>query len=247
MVSPLNSFFASHYLLLLISKHLQVSKTAYVMEHIDPRYRVLTPASLMSFVTADGDNEDRHRFRKTSATEYYDFCGYNIATNWRRRWQEAEQPQWRELLDNMPSLKTSNLANLVDAINYRLSNFWAVVNHHDRDFRYRVLALKSYKGQQMALNEIGRRFTFGSRKYGAIPTPFHAHMIDLQQRQGSTWKKLPSIDLSHEDGLQHYIIAYGNGAFGSSMKGKEPGPTKKIFRHLCHLARFRNIQVLSWK
>ena len=68
-------------------------------------------------------------------------------------------------------------------------------------------------------------------------------MIDLQHRQGSTWKKLPPIDLPHEDGLQHYIIAYGNGAFGSSMKGKKPGPTKKIFRHLCHLARFRNIQV----
>src|ERR1700731_269849 len=48
MVSPLNSFFASHYLLLLISKHLQVSKTGYVMEHIEPRYGVLTPASLMS-------------------------------------------------------------------------------------------------------------------------------------------------------------------------------------------------------
>ena len=99
------------------------------------------------FVAADGDNEDRHRFRKTSATEYYDLCGYNIATNRRRRWREAEQPQWRELLDNMPSLKTSNFANLVDAINYRLSNFWAVVNHYDRDFRYRVLALKLYKGQ----------------------------------------------------------------------------------------------------
>jgi hypothetical protein len=71
----------------------------------------------------------------------------------------AADDRARELIDGMPSLKTTNLENLREAITYRLTNFLEICRHYDQDKRYRVQKLKSYKGRQKGLEEMGRRLT----------------------------------------------------------------------------------------
>jgi hypothetical protein len=109
-------------------------------------------------VAVDGSSTNPHRVRKTSSKEYYDLCGFNQAKNKQRRWMEADD-RARELIDGMPSLKTTNLENLREAITYRLTNFLEICRHYDQDKRYRVQKLKSYKGRQKGLEEMGRRLT----------------------------------------------------------------------------------------
>ena len=121
-------------------------------------------------MAVDGDSTNPHRIRKTSSKEYYDLCGFNLATDGRRRWMVEDQDA-RPLTDGMPSVKTTILDNLRVAITYRLHNFWDICRHYDQDWRYRVLQLKSYKGRQKGLEEIGRRLTFGSATYGSDPRP----------------------------------------------------------------------------
>jgi hypothetical protein len=41
------------------------------------------------FVAVDSSDYE-HRIRKASTREYYDLCGYNIATETRRTWKQEE-------------------------------------------------------------------------------------------------------------------------------------------------------------
>jgi Putative transposase DNA-binding domain len=76
------------------------------------------------------------------------------------------------------------------------------------------------------------------QKYGIEPVPRHEN----PSRPGNFWRPLSPLDRPHEDRYQHYLIAFGNGAFGN-VKGKRPAPSKAIFKHLCYLSRQRNIKV----
>jgi hypothetical protein len=194
------------------------------------------------FVAADGTNEDRHRYRNLSSKEYYHLCGFNKATEKRRRWKIEAGEQWRQLFDDMPSLKTANFDQLLDALRYRLDNFAAIVEPFDRQFRYRRLAFSSYRNRQRGIHEICRRFTFGSKKYGQPPSPRHQHVADNAARPHGFWTPASPIDRPYEDEFQHYIIAFGNGCFGN-MRGKRPSAVKKIFQHLCYLSRQHNRQI----
>ena len=197
------------------------------------------------FVAADGANEDRHRYRKLSSKEYCHLCGFNKATEKRRRWKIEEGEPWNQLLDDMPSLKTADFDQLLDALRYRLDNFAAIVEPFDRQFRYRRLAFFTYRNQQRGIHEICRRFTFGSKKYGQQCAPRHPHVNAESPIIRNFWKPASPIDRPYEDEFQHYIIAFGNGTFGN-MRGKRPGPVKKIFRHLCYLSRAKpNISVVK--
>jgi len=79
------------------------------------------------FVAADGIGEEPHRYRKLSSKQYYHLCGFNKAAEKRRRWKLEDGELWRQLLDDMPSVKTTNSDQLLDAIRYRLDNFAAIV------------------------------------------------------------------------------------------------------------------------
>src|SRR3984885_8824837 len=116
------------------------------------------------FVAVDGHDESRHRIRRTSSKEYYHLCGYNEATAQRRRWTAMEGPEWNQLINQMPSLKTANVDHLQGAIEYRLHNFAAIIEPYDRDFRFRQLAFTSYRQQKRGLHEVCRRLTFGAKK-----------------------------------------------------------------------------------
>jgi Putative transposase DNA-binding domain len=187
------------------------------------------------FVAVDGHGEDQHRVRRTSSKEYYHICGFNKATEQRRRWRVADGQNWNQLIEQMPTVKTTNIGHFLDAIRYRFDNFFAIVEHYDRNFRYRRLAFSSYRNRQRGIHEICRRLTFGSKKYGSQPAPHHAN----RTRDGDFWRPASPLDRPYEDAFHHYIIAFGNGCFGN-MRGKRSGPTKKIYKHLCHLSRLPN-------
>ncbi|CAO3663551.1 unnamed protein product [Umbelopsis ramanniana] len=70
------------------------------------------------FVAADGIDEEPHRYRKLSSKEYYHLCGFNKAAEKRRRWKLEDGELWRQLLDDMPTVKTSNSDQLLDAIRH---------------------------------------------------------------------------------------------------------------------------------
>src|ERR1700731_429264 len=63
------------------------------------------------FVAADGANEDRHRYRKLSSKEYYHLCGFNKATEKRRRWKIEEGEQWKNFLTTCPASRQRILIN----------------------------------------------------------------------------------------------------------------------------------------
>jgi hypothetical protein len=198
------------------------------------------PGKTDVFVAVDGSSTNPHRVRKTSTKEYYDLCGFNQAKNKRRRWI-ADNDRARQLIDGMPSVKTADFGTLRAAILYRLNNFAELCAYYDEGQRFQILKLKSYKGRQKGLEEMGRRLTFGSHKYGQHPKPLHRHMIDPPTRNRSSFAILPSIDNPREDSTQHYIIAFGNGS-SPNLRGKLPAPSKRFLEHLKSLSR-RNVQV----
>jgi hypothetical protein len=191
------------------------------------------------FVAAEKVNMGEHRFRQTSTKEYYDLCGFNLATEKRRRWKQEAGPEVNKLIDDIPSLKTHQSRELWNAILYRITHFFTIAAYYDRDWRFNVLKLKSYKGRQKGLNEIARRLTFGSQKYGCSPTPLHTHMVHPKARKKLVWTPTSSCDKPEEDHRHHYIIAFGNASWGN-VRGKMPAPSKRLLGHLKNLSRLQN-------
>jgi hypothetical protein len=198
------------------------------------------PGKTDIFVAVDGSSMDAHRIRKTSNKEYYDMSGSNQAQNKRRRWI-AEDERIGQLISTLPSVKTATLGVLRDAILDRLHNFADICGFYDNNRRYKVLKLKSYKGRQKALEEMGRRLTFGSYKYGRDPKPFHRDIIDPLMRKRSSFAPLPSTDNYHEENMHHYRVAFGNGSV-PHLRGKLPAPSKRFLRHLKSVSK-RNVLV----
>ncbi|KAH8552238.1 hypothetical protein BGW37DRAFT_491137, partial [Umbelopsis sp. PMI_123] len=182
------------------------------------------------FVAADGTNEDPHRYRKLSSKE---------------RWKLEEGDFWKQLFDDLPTVKTADCDQLLDALRYRLNNFAAIVEPFDRHFRYRRLAFSSYRNRQRGIHEACRRLTFGSKEYGLQCTPRHQPNFEEPAMTRNFWKPLSPLDHPIEDHLQHYFIAFGKTSF-RNMRGKKSGPVKKIFQHLCYLSRVKhNISVIA--
>jgi hypothetical protein len=66
------------------------------MDMVSQRHRLtlrtvwaVDPGKTDVFVAVDSSSTNPHRVRKTSTKEYYDLCGFNQATNKRRRWLAA--------------------------------------------------------------------------------------------------------------------------------------------------------------
>jgi hypothetical protein len=131
----------------------------------------------------------------------------------------------------MPSVKTADFETLRAAISCRLNNFAEICAYYDKGQRFQISNLKSYKGRQKGLEEMGRRLTFGSHKYGRQPKPLHTHMIDPPTRNRSSFATWPSIDNSREDSTQHYIIAFGNGS-SPNLCANLPASSKRFLGHL---------------
>ena len=193
------------------------------------------------FVAADGSSTNAHRFRRTSTKEYYDLCGFNLATEKRMEFRRNAPPETIEIIDGIESLKTSNIDTMRHAIQYRMQHFDVISNFFDLDQRFGKLRMQTFKGKQKGIEELARRLTFGSKKYGSSPKPFHEHMLSPFARRRPVWTPLPSCDKPEEGRAHHYIVALGNGAFGK-QRGKLPAPVKRLRQHLYKVSR-RNVHL----
>ena len=67
------------------------------------------PGITDAFMAVDGDMHGTHRIRKTSTKEYYDLCGYNVATAVRAAWRESTDANTTSVIDSIPTLKTFSI------------------------------------------------------------------------------------------------------------------------------------------
>src|ERR1700731_723443 len=131
-----------------------------------------------------------------------------------------------KLFDDMPSLKTADFDQLLDALRYGLDNFAAIVEPFDRQFRYRRLAFSTYRKQQRGIHEICRRFTFGSKKYGRQSSPRHQHATGNSAITRNSWTAVSPMDRPHEDQFQ-IILSILETALLEICEGNDVVPSKR--------------------
>jgi hypothetical protein len=200
------------------------------------------PGITDAFMAVDGDMHGTHRIRKTSTKEYYDLCGYNVATAVRAAWRESTDANTISVIDSIPTMKTSQLTDFCDSVIYIMRNFSTITGYYDQEFRFNVLKFKTYKAKQKGLSKIAKRLTFGSLKYGRVPIPNHYHMTHPSTPSKPKWTNQSNCDKASEDKSHHYIIAYGNATFGN-IRGKQAAPSKSIVRKLRSVCRMRSCKV----
>ena len=199
------------------------------------------PGATDMFTASDGCYTDiPHRIRSTSTKEYYDLCGFNVATERRKRWKDAASENINKIIDEIPTIKSANYSTLVTGTLYRMYNWQTIINFYDQDLRFNVQKLKSYKGRQKGINEIARRLTFGSKKYARDPDAMEYELTD--PAQSTKWKPKLSCDKSYETKDHNYIIAYGKATWGN-LAGKLPAPTKRLVNELRKITRRRGCRV----
>ena len=181
------------------------------------------------FVAADGDEVDPHRIRRTSTKEYYHICGFNAASRKRDNWKRQNQEAAR-IIDAIPTLKTASTQVLNTATAYILLNYATITSFVDLQFRFNKLKLKVYGQKQKGLSEIGKRLTYGSRKYSQ-------RLQESPVARTTHWTALPSFDTPVEQ-VPHIFLAFGNGNFGN-VGGKLSAPTKRLLSHLRQISRIK--------
>jgi hypothetical protein len=221
------------------------------------------------FVASDG-HQGNHEIRRTSTKEYHHMCGFNLENQRILKWKKKH----RLIIDieqNMPSAKTSDLAAFDDYIKYTFIHHSTITNF--LDVRFNKSKFKRYLKKQQAVSEICRRlgngkfivsicyFTKvsciheicvlpGSGKYGtSLPSTNErkhkvwpqVHWQTPNSNKESKWRpNLPTDELE-----KRTVIAFGDGDFGTSWRGKKAAAYKVIYRSLCRLQRtVTNLKVL---
>ncbi|KAH8549249.1 hypothetical protein BGW37DRAFT_541613 [Umbelopsis sp. PMI_123] len=172
---------------------------------------VVDPGVTDVFVATDGITTETNHIRKCFSKEYYSLCGFKAATRKRELYKRMAAQDVIKIIDNIPSIKTANFETLIDGVRYRLENYLIIINFYDKDARFQILALKSYKGRQRGLNELAGRLSFGSIKYGGMPRPNHRQFAEPQNP--TKWRAISPQDQAQQDRSQKYIIAFRSGTF----------------------------------
>ena len=192
------------------------------------------------FVAADGNGDESHEVRKTSTKEFYHISGWNKARELEEKWKKEASPELRAILDHMPSAKTTNISKFDSYIRYVLKGYRELVQFYDD--RWRILQFQRYRGRQKALTEVCKQFTTGSKKY---PAKKHTTTIgssilinppelpDPPDPPGHTKRIKWKHREPHEE-LKRTVVAFGDGMFSMTMKGKKAGVSQKLFRALHH-------------
>ncbi|KAI8393393.1 uncharacterized protein BYT42DRAFT_619241 [Radiomyces spectabilis] len=87
------------------------------------------------FVASDGSSYTPHRVRKISCKEYYHLCGFNFATYKRAKYFE-DTPHIKTIMANIPSERTSSIADFVKSVRCRLEHHSELCDFFDN--RYRI-------------------------------------------------------------------------------------------------------------
>ena len=186
------------------------------------------------FVAADGNGNESHEIRRTSTREFYHISGWNKARGIEERWRREASPELQVLLKNMPSAKTASVTKFDDFIRYVLRGYTELVRFYDD--KWRRLRFQRYRGRQKALAEVCKRFTTGSKKY-STSVPF-----DLPDPPGPHrgWKR----QKPHEE-PKRTVVAFGDGMFSMTMKGKRAGVSRLLFRALRHHDRLGHLTLVK--
>ncbi|KAM3580382.1 hypothetical protein VKS41_007048 [Umbelopsis sp. WA50703] len=148
----------------------------------------------------------------------------------------------------MPSAKTSDLAAFDDYIKYTFIHHSTITNF--LDVRFNQSKFKRYLKKQQAVSETCRRLGNGSGKYGtSLPSTNErkhkvwpqVHWQKPNSNKASKWRpNLPADELE-----KRTVIAFGDGDFGTTWRGKKAAAYKVIYRSLCRLQRtVANLKVL---
>ncbi|CEP08292.1 hypothetical protein [Parasitella parasitica] len=156
---------------------------------IDPGIRDITTA-----VDQSG------RERKTSLNEYYHLCGFNTASTQREEHKKQHMNEYQQI-STLSSFKTTNLDDFVKACKERFDLYDIIKKYYDSDNRSSKLRFKCYIKKQKCVDEICRRLTFGSSKYGQKSKM-------AAKKQKTTYVPPSPIDDAKP---RKTILAFGNG------------------------------------
>ena len=189
------------------------------------------------FVAVDGNDNAAHEVRRTSTREFYHMSGWNRATQQGSKWKK-ENPAIQAIENGMPSPKTASTAVLDRFIAYVLQHYRELVAFYDD--RWAKLRFQRFRGRQKALAEVCRRFTIGSKKYGA-------HRLDPQRSLDPEpppnpvkWKRA----MPHDE-AKRTVVAFGDATFSPTMKGKMAGVSRIVFRALRHQERLGHLVLVK--
>ncbi|CEG76575.1 hypothetical protein RMATCC62417_11459 [Rhizopus microsporus] len=174
----------------------------------------------ISTIFTEVDSTEHERTRATSLEEYYHLCGYNLATRRRKEHQECHLDKFK-YISELPTLKTANLTSFLLAASIRLQNYQRIYNYYCQDKWSQKLKLKTYINKQKGTQEIVKGLFDNSKKYDKSST------VGVRNQNKSKHIHLPPADLPSSS-QRKQIIAFGNGSFCSSMKGKRAASTKRI-------------------
>jgi len=194
------------------------------------------PGITDAFVAVDGNGDESYEIRRTSTKEFYHISGWNRARMVEQKWRREADPELQTILKHMPSPKTANLSLFDNYIRYVLRGYGKLVQFYDE--RWRNLRFQRYIGRQKALTEVCRRFTTGGKKYGSDPSISNNASDPTKKKK---WKPLAQ----HEEPEKRTVVAFGDGMFSPTMKGKRAGVSRVLFRALRHHDRLGHLTLVK--
>ncbi|KAI8638725.1 hypothetical protein BD408DRAFT_351345, partial [Parasitella parasitica] len=158
------------------------------------------------------------RERTTSLKEYYHLCGFNVASTQREQHKKQYMNEYQKI-STLSSFKTTNLEDFVKACKERFDLYDDIKKYYDSDDRSSKLKFKCYIKKQKCIEEICRRLTYGSAKYGE-----KSRMIEKKQ----TTSYIPPTPIDHDIKPRKTILALGNAMFNGSLRGNKSAPVRRI-------------------
>ncbi len=196
------------------------------------------PGMTDMFVAADGHEDERHDVRKTSTREFYHMAGWNKAKRLEEKWK-TENAGIQAILAGMPSAKTTSVVVFDVFVSYVLGCYKDLVEFYDE--RWRVQRFWSYRGRQMAMAEVCRWFTTGSKKYGVRPGT--SLLLDPEPPDPGLHVKWKCTEPHDEP--RRIVVAFGDGMFSPTMKGKKSGLSRVLFRAFRHHDRLGHLTLIK--
>ncbi|ORE10450.1 hypothetical protein BCV72DRAFT_313669 [Rhizopus microsporus var. microsporus] len=166
------------------------------------------------------DSTEHERIRTTSLEEYYHLCDCNLATRRRKEHQKCHLDEFK-YISELLTLKTANLTSFLLAASTRLQNYQRIHNYCCQGKWPQRLKFKTYINKQKETQAIVKRLFDNSKKYDKSST------VGAKNQNKSKHVPLPPADLPSFSQRKR-IIAFGNGSFGSNMKGKRAAPIRRI-------------------
>ncbi|KAI8641885.1 hypothetical protein BD408DRAFT_417266 [Parasitella parasitica] len=141
------------------------------------------------------------------------------------------------MVTELDSLKTGEVSKFLIACRKRIQSYDTMYEFYNRGLWSSKLKFRCYRKKQKAFSEIVKMFTHDSIKYrtGASTN------VKTTMRNNNSYSRPPPLDGSVK--ANKTIIAYEDGRFSPTMRGKRSGPTKTIIKALQKCKENRGVTV----